>query len=207
MAGLSCHLITTNIMSKNSQHAVAVCKCTIIGLGKMEERNEKQQCFPAAAPADTRVLILGSFPGERSLQKKQYYAHPRNVFWQIMGELFQFDSTIAYQQRMSIVNAHKIGIWDVMQSCCRHGSLDSRIETTSIVANDFTHFFDCNPELRLIAFNGCKAESEFKKRILPKQGNLKKDIEMIRMPSTSPTMATMNYQEKYRAWSRIKKYL
>ncbi len=173
----------------------------------MEHQDKKQQCFPAAAPADSRVLILGSFPGKCSLQEKQYYAHPRNVFWQIMGEMFQFDSTISYQQRISIVNAHKIGIWDVMQSCERHGSLDSKIKTTSIVVNDFTHFFNNHPKLRLIAFNGSKAESEFKRRILPEQGNLKKDIDIIRMPSTSPAMATMTYQEKYQAWSRIKEYL
>ncbi len=168
---------------------------------------EKQLCFPAAIPAEIHILILGSFPGKLSLQKNQYYAHPRNVFWRIMGEAFKFDCEIDYQKRIAIVNDHGIGIWDVMQSCRRHGSLDSKIETASIVANDFTNFFDCHPELRLIVFNGSKAETEFKKRVLPKLGDINTSFEMIRMPSTSPAMATMNYQEKYKAWSAIKKYL
>ncbi len=168
---------------------------------------EKQVCFPAAAPKNIRVLILGSFPGKLSLQKKQYYAHPRNVFWQIMGEVFNFDCKIDYQKRITIINGHRIGIWDVMQSCRRLGSLDSKIETATIVPNDFTSFFDCHPEVRLIAFNGSKAETEFKKRVFPKLGDLKTGLEMIRMPSTSPAMATMNYQEKYKVWSAIKNYV
>ncbi len=168
---------------------------------------EKQLCFPAAAPADIRVLVLGSFPGKRSLEERQYYAHPRNVFWRIMGEMFHFDDTIDYQQRISTVNNCKIGLWDVLQSCRRDGSLDSKIETATIVINDFTGFFDCHPALRLIVFNGSKAETEFKKRVLPKQQEPGKHIDMIRMPSTSPAMATMSYQEKYKAWSAIKKYL
>ncbi|PIE43969.1 MAG: DNA-deoxyinosine glycosylase [Gammaproteobacteria bacterium] len=173
----------------------------------MERSEKKRLCFPPAAPADMRILILGSFPGQYSLQKGQYYAHPRNVFWRIMGEAFSFDCEIDYRERIAIVNSHRIGIWDVLQSCRRYGSLDSKIETATIVPNDFIHFFDCYSQLRLIVFNGSRAETEFKKRILPKLGGIEKRIEMIRMPSTSPAMATMSYQEKYKVWSGIRKYL
>ncbi len=168
---------------------------------------KKQLCFPAAAPTDIHILILGSFPGERSLQERQYYAHPRNVFWRIMGELFNFDYKLEYHQRIAIVNGYGVGIWDVLQSCRRYGSLDAKIETATIVTNDFADFFVCHPQLRLLVFNGSRAETEFRKRIIPKLGDTGKRVDMIRMPSTSPAMATMNYQEKYKAWRNIKAYL
>ncbi len=167
----------------------------------------EQRCFPAAAPADIHILILGSFPGERSLQERQYYAHPRNVFWRIMGEIFNFDYEIDYQQRIAMVNAYKVGIWDVLQSCRRHGSLDAKIEAATIVTNDFTSFFACHPQVRLLVFNGSRAETEFKKRIVPTLGDTRKRLDMIRMPSTSPAMAMMNYQRKYKAWRSIREYL
>ncbi len=168
---------------------------------------KEQLCFPAAAPTDIRILILGSFPGKRSLEKRQYYAHPRNVFWRIMGEVFDFDYEIDYRKRIAMVNGYGVGIWDVLQSCQRYGSLDSKIETATIVTNDFTGFFDCHPQLRLLVFNGSRAEAEFRKRIVPTLGDIRKHLDMIRMPSTSPAMATMNYQEKYKAWRNIKAYL
>ncbi len=171
------------------------------------ETIKEPHCFPAAAPADIRILILGSFPGKRSLEKREYYAHPRNVFWRIMGEVFNFDYEIDYQQRIAIVNGFRVGIWDVLQSCRRYGSLDSRIESATIVTNDFRSFFDRHPQLRLLVFNGSRAETEFKKKILPTLGDHSKPLEMIRMPSTSPAMATMNYQEKYTVWKGIREYL
>ncbi len=164
-------------------------------------------CFPAAAPADTRVLILGSFPGERSLQQKAYYAHPRNVFWRIMGDLFGFNSDLDYSHRLAVVNRHRVGIWDVLYQCRRTGSLDSKIEAATIVVNDFAGFFTEHPDLRAIVFNGSRAEAEFRKRVLSSVKDVMNQVEMIRMVSTSPAMAAMNYQQKREAWRTILTYL
>ena len=116
---------------------------------------ERSQGFPPVASADARSLILGSLPGARSIAEQQYYAHPQNAFWRIMGELFGI--TGDYETRCAQLNANGIALWDVLHSSIRPGSMDADIKSDTAAVNDFADFFSAHPNIRTVAFNGKKA--------------------------------------------------
>jgi len=159
--------------------------------------------FPAIAKTDSVILILGSMPGQKSLEQQQYYAHPRNSFWPIMFQLFNIDKELGYSQRKQLLNSNKIALWDVLESCYRGGSLDSDIDQTTIEVNDFNLFFKNHIEIKNIFFNGAKAEQLFKKDVLK---NLvgHQDLKFHKLPSTSPAHAAMSFEQKLQKWKAIK---
>jgi TDG/mug DNA glycosylase family protein len=98
------------------------------------------QSFPPIVSQQSKLLILGSMPGEASLKASQYYAHPRNAFWHIMGELFGAGPSLPYQERVTILESVGVALWDSLQACVRPGSLDALIKEE--VANDFPALFE-----------------------------------------------------------------
>ncbi len=162
--------------------------------------------FSPIAATNAKILILGSIPSRTSLQHQQYYAYPHNAFWRIMAELFDFSTDISYQQRTKILIANHIAVWDVLKACFRPGSLDSDIETQSIIPNDFFQFYLAQPNINNVFFNGLKAEQVYRKKILP-QLNPKNQILYHQLPSTSPANARVSYQDKLEKWRIVKKYI
>ncbi len=160
-------------------------------------------CFAPIEDANATVLILGSMPGKASLRAGQYYAHPRNLFWPILGELVGADLALSYQERTRGLQSAGIALWDVLESCVRATSLDSDIENNSLVPNDFTSFFSSHPKIARVYFNGAKAEECYRKHVLPTVA--KEPIIYERLPSTSPTNASMSYAQKLVAWETIVK--
>ena len=158
--------------------------------------------FPPLAAAHARVLILGSMPSRESLARNQYYAHPRNAFWPILTLLLDLRSP-EYAERALEVTARGIAVWDVLKACIRATSLDADIEDGSIVTNDFNHFFDRHPQIRRVCFNGAKAESVYRKEVLPKLASVYGSIPLHRLPSTSPAHASMTLAQKTEAWRVI----
>ena len=157
--------------------------------------------FPPVATADARVLILGSMPGEASLRAGQYYAHERNAFWRIMGDLLDAGPALPYAERLVRLQAAGIALWDVIADCRRSGSLDADIVKESVRANDFGEFLAAHPGVERVYFNGGTAEANFRRHVLP--GLAGTIIRMERLPSTSPAHAALGYAEKLRAWSAI----
>jgi hypoxanthine-DNA glycosylase len=155
--------------------------------------------LPPLARASARLLILGSMPGDASLAARQYYAHPRNHFWPILGAIHGFDSGTSYTRRRSALAAAGIALWDVIGSCVRQGSLDSAIDDESIVVNDFASFLASHTQITMICFNGRKAESAWRRHV---QGQLPPDarFEYRLLPSTSPAHAGMSYLRKLQVW-------
>jgi hypoxanthine-DNA glycosylase len=160
---------------------------------------EASQGFPPVSAADARVLVLGSLPGERSLQEAQYYAQPRNVFWRVMGELCGASPDLSYAERLRRLVGARIALWDVIATAVRPGSLDARIVKETVVVNDFAAFFAAHANIERICFNGRTAEKLFMQHVLPKLGSVVPDSRLV-LPSTSPAHAGMPYSEKLRRW-------
>ncbi|AGA35194.1 G:T/U mismatch-specific uracil/thymine DNA-glycosylase [Thioalkalivibrio nitratireducens DSM 14787] len=148
--------------------------------------------LPPVLRADTRLLILGSFPGVASLQAGQYYAHPRNQFWPILGDLLGEPlHDRDYSERIGYLLERRIGLWDVYATCVRPGSLDSSIRDA--VPNDLGTLLRQAPRLRMIVHNG--AESARRMREVKALG-----IAAWRLPSTSPANARLGYHAKRSLW-------
>ncbi len=158
------------------------------------------RCFSPVVDQRTRTLILGSMPGRVSLAETQYYAHPRNGFWHIMGELYGARFDVPYSRRLAILLANGIGLWDVIASCRRTTSLDSDIDNDSIQANDFYQLLSRYPGITRIFFNGAKAEQTFKRQILPNLQELPLKIELQRLISISPANARYSLADKIATW-------
>jgi len=141
-------------------------------------------------------------PSQESLARRRYYAHPRNSFWPIMATLLEITET-AYNKRAEQVTARCIAIWDVLQSCIRPGSLDSAIENSTMVSNDFPAFFTTHDQIRTVFFNGAKAESVYLRHVLPQLNGRAAELRLQRLPSTSPAHAGMTFEQKLEAWSMI----
>ena len=148
--------------------------------------------LPPVADAHTRLLVLGSFPSVASLAAGQYYAHPRNQFWPLVGALLGEDlAALPYAERLERVRRRGLGIWDVYAACRREGSLDSAIEDAR--PNDLAGLVARLPRLRAIAHNG--GESARAMRLTRPLG-----VPVWRLPSTSPANASWSFERKLDAW-------
>jgi len=156
-------------------------------------------CFPPIANRHARVLILGSMPGKASLRAQQYYAHPRNAFWPIMGDLLGAKPALAYPTRVALIKAAGIAVWDVLASCTRASSLDADIDPATLVVNDFDAFYRAHPHVTQVFFNGALAEKFYLKHVTP----INRTIHYQRLPSTSPAHAGMAYAQKLAHWRTI----
>ena len=149
---------------------------------------------PVAGPA-TRLLLLGSFPGSASLAAQQYYGHPRNQFWPILGWLWGIDLLAQpYARRLALMQGRGLGLWDVYASCRREGSLDSAIEAAA--PNDLVGLASGLPQLQAVAHNG--GESARAMRVTRALG-----LPVYRLPSTSPANAGWSFERKRAAWAEV----
>lgn len=145
------------------------------------------------------ILILGSFPGRRSLAGLKYYAHPQNQFWQIMERLFDVDCHLPYALRTKRLARRGIALWDVIASCRREGSADHRI--TDPVFNPIEQVLTSHPTIRVVAFNGATAARYGAGLRLPER------IRQIPLPSTSPANTRLSPAEKIECWGVLRKFL
>lgn len=162
--------------------------------------------FAPVIDDNARLLILGSLPSQMSLDKQQYYANPRNSFWQIMHEIAGTGSNDSYESRCKQLIKNGIALWDVLASSKRPGSLDSAIDLSSATGNDFSSLFDRYQGIALIAFNGRKARNLFD-RLLLRTTRLPEGCKLVDLPSSSPAHAAMTVDEKIERWSVIDQYL
>lgn len=154
---------------------------------------------PIATPRATR-LVLGTMPGKMSLAAHEYYAHPRNAFWDIMQALLGVHRALPYGERVKALQKAGIAVWDVLAACTRTSSLDSDIVAGSIVPNDFAPFLTTHPRIRTIFFNGNNARRLFERHVLPQLTPRQREIGRITLPATSPAHARMNHAQKVKGW-------
>lgn len=159
--------------------------------------------FPSVARTDARILILGSMPSAVSLAAVQYYAHPRNAFWPLMGELLGFDAALPYAGRLQQLQEHGVALWDVVHRCQRPGSLDASIRPDSVEANDFPAFFREHAHIRAVYFNGGTAARLYRRHVLPALDARWRGLPGRTLPSTSPAHAARTFAEKRAVWRCI----
>jgi hypoxanthine-DNA glycosylase len=159
--------------------------------------------FGPIAAADARVLVLGTAPSIASLAKQQYYGHPQNAFWPIMGRLFGAGRELEYEKRKHVLCANRVAVWDVLGECYRMGSLDSSIDIESESANDLAGFLAEHVSIGTVFFNGQKAETAFRRHVKPAVDELSRPFRYVRLPSTSPAHAGRTFEQKLAAWRAV----
>lgn len=159
----------------------------------------RKRSFPPVADEHTRLLVLGSLPGERSLRSAQYYAHPQNQFWRLIGAVVDVDlANLAYAERLATLLRCRVGVWDVVASAERTGSLDANIKDAEF--NDLASLVEGLPRLRTIAFNGGKASAIGRKALGASPHRL------ISLPSSSPAYV-LPFTQKLASWRTLRAVL
>ncbi len=149
--------------------------------------------FPPISQPDAEILILGSLPGERSLEMQQYYGHAQNKFWKIIAAITGNELPQNYSDKIQLLHKNKIALWDVIEAANRTGSLDSAINNE--IPNDLQSFIKDHSGIKTIAFNGRKAAAVFYKYFKVKEG-----IKYILLPSSSPANARMGMKRMVEVW-------
>jgi hypoxanthine-DNA glycosylase len=161
--------------------------------------NITKRSFQPISSPDTKILILGTMPGDKSIALGEYYGHPRNRFWQMISNITNNPLPQDYIQKKALLLRTKIGIWDVVHTAIRKGSLDSAI--TGEEPNDLDSFISKHEKLRVIAFNGAKAKALFDKYFTKHD-----TIKYLSLPSTSPANTGISFQEICNEWMQILRY-
>jgi TDG/mug DNA glycosylase family protein len=151
--------------------------------------------LPPIARTDARLFVLGSLPGDASLAAQRYYAHATNQFWRLLGQAIGEDlQPLGYEERLERLAARRIGLWDVIASASRRGSLDQAIRDAQ--HNRIEHLLHDFPDLRAIAFNGSTASTIGRKLI----GEPPPRLRLVDLPSSSAAN-TRPFDDKARAWA------
>lgn len=146
--------------------------------------------------------MLGSLPGEASLAAGRYYAHPQNAFWRLMGEVIGEDiAALPYDDRLTALLRHHVGLWDVVGEATRPGSLDTAIRDAT--HNDLAALVETLPALRMVAFNGGKAATDGRRLLAAQTERLR----LVTLPSSSPAHASLRFAQKAEAWSVLREAL
>ena len=147
------------------------------------------------ASVGARVLVLGSFPSERSLAEGEYYANRRNQFWPLLATVFEFDAHASYAQRIDAVTSRGVALWDVVRRCRRVGSMDAKIDRKSLEVNDFGPLLALHPGIERIFANGLTAFELFER-------HANTPLPIVRLPSSSGALP-MSFADKLTRWRAI----
>jgi hypoxanthine-DNA glycosylase len=156
-----------------------------------------KRSFPPIVDARSRVLVLGTLPGEESLRRQQYYAHPRNLFWPIIFALFDAIPPADYAERLAFLASHRIAVWDVCEIGERERSADTTIRLER--PNAIDRLLDAHPRIRAVAFNGTAARRLYDRHFRRRAG-----LSYLALPSTSPAHATIGFADKLARWTALR---
>ena len=160
-----------------------------------------QHCFPPVTNKATRLLVLGSLPGAVSLARSQYYAHPQNQFWRLMGRVIDRELVpLDYESRLRALLDAGVGLWDTVAAATRPGSLDADIRLHA--ASDLAALAATLPELRAVAFNGGTSMRIGRRQLAGVEG-----LELVDLPSSSPAYASVGFDRKLETWLKLRNYL
>jgi double-stranded uracil-DNA glycosylase len=164
------------------------------------EPGTAKRSFPPITDERARVLVLGTLPGEESLRRGEYYAHPRNLFWPIIFALFDTTPATDYAERLAFVMARRIALWDVCELGEREASADATIRRER--PNAIDRLLDAHPLIRAVAFNGSGAL-----RLYDRHFTRRAELAYLALPSTSPAHARLDFAEKLAQWTALREVL
>ena len=164
------------------------------------EQSIPRRSFPPIADARARVLVLGTLPGEESLRRGEYYAHPRNLFWPIVFALFDVPAAADYRERLAFALERRIALWDVCEIGERDASADATIRRER--PNAIDRLLDTHPLIRTIAFNGTGA-----RRLYDRHLARHAELTYLALPSTSPAHARIDFAGKLARWTALREML
>ncbi|HTV88414.1 MAG TPA: DNA-deoxyinosine glycosylase [Stellaceae bacterium] len=162
-----------------------------------QSTDRTKRSFPPVVDAGCRVLVLGTLPGEESLRRREYYAHPRNLFWPIVFGLFDATPMPVYADRLAFVLGCRIALWDVCASAHRLLSADTAIRAE--IPNAIDALLDSYPAIRGVAFNGSGAQRLYDRHFARRPDRL-----YLALPSTSPAHARLGFAEKLARWTALR---
>ena len=172
---------------------VAVCIFELI------KNNKMKIALAPIATKNSRVLILGTMPGEQSILQQQYYANKGNHFWRILFQVFNQEFSTDYEIRKQLILKNNLALWDVLYSCEREGSLDSKIKNE--IPNDFSEFLQNHPKISTIVFSSKAAAAYFKKYVSPLP-----HLQYFTLPSPSGANARLTLAQKIEIWKELHSY-
>lgn len=156
------------------------------------------QCFPPLIDDNAQILIIGTMPSVKSLDRKEYYAHPRNAFWKIISKLYNNGVDFSdFTQKKACIFSHQLALWDNLKYCERNGSLDSNIK--NMVPNDFEALLKSYPHIGRLIFNGQMSFQIFKRF----HSELLEKYQYFVLPSTSPANASLSFDKKLALWHDV----
>jgi hypoxanthine-DNA glycosylase len=170
------------------------------GPGRSASAAPAKRSFPPVVDAQARVLVLGTLPGEESLRRGEYYAHPRNLFWPIIFALFDERPALSYAERLTFLATHRIAVWDVCELGEREKSADMTIRLEQ--PNAIDRLLDHHPLIRSVAFNGTTA-----RRLYDRHFARRAALTYLALPSTSPAHATIDFSGKLARWTILREIL
>lgn len=141
----------------------------------------------------THSLFLGTLPSEKSLDRQQYYAHPQNKFWRLFYAVFNKTYEENYLKRIEFLQEKGFGLWDVLHTAEREGSLDTAVKNYEL--NDFEELLKKYPSIKQLYFTSKQAYLWYYKRY---KNNL--DVALIILASPSPANARLSYEQKLEDW-------
>jgi hypoxanthine-DNA glycosylase len=159
-----------------------------------------KRSFPPVVGERARVLVLGTLPGEESLRRQQYYAHPRNLFWPILFALFDADQAREYAAKLAFATAQRVALWDVCMVGEREASADATIRRE--IPNAIDQLLDAHPLITAVAFNGAGARRLYDRHFLRRA-----NLTYLAMPSTSPAHARLDFAAKLAQWTALREIL
>jgi hypoxanthine-DNA glycosylase len=155
-----------------------------------------KESFPPVVDANARVLVLGTLPGEESLRRQEYYAHPRNLFWPILCALCDAVPPSDYAAKLAFAKAHRVALWDVCAQAERAASADAAIRREQ--PNAIESLLDAHPRIGAVAFNGGGA-----RRLYDRHFRRRPAIAYLALPSTSPAYAGLDFAAKLERWRAL----
>jgi hypoxanthine-DNA glycosylase len=159
-----------------------------------------KRSFPPIVDGEARVLVLGTLPGEESLRRQEYYAHPRNLFWPLVFALFDTAPVADYAARLAFALSHRIALWDVCETGERKASADATIRREC--PNAIDPLLEAHPQIRAVAFNGTGA-----RRLYDRHFARHLHLAYLALPSTSPAYASVDFAGKLMRWTALREAL